>query len=29
MNCPRCGSENIVKNGLTHRDKQNFIAVGT
>ncbi|WP_445727659.1 IS1 family transposase [Kamptonema formosum] len=24
MNCPRCGSENIVKNGLTHSGKQNF-----
>ncbi|WP_445727646.1 IS1/IS1595 family N-terminal zinc-binding domain-containing protein [Kamptonema formosum] len=24
MNCPRCSSEPIVKNGLTHRGKQNF-----
>ncbi|HIK12876.1 MAG TPA: IS1 family transposase [Oscillatoriaceae cyanobacterium M33_DOE_052] len=24
MNCPRCNSENIVKNGLTHSGKQNF-----
>jgi insertion element IS1 protein InsB len=24
MNCPRCGSKNVVNNGHTHSGKQNF-----
>jgi transposase-like protein len=24
MNCPKCGSLNVRKNGLTHSGKQNF-----
>ncbi|MBD2546424.1 MULTISPECIES: IS1/IS1595 family N-terminal zinc-binding domain-containing protein [Planktothricoides] len=24
MNCPRCGSKNVVKNGYTSSGKQNF-----
>ncbi|WP_445302409.1 MULTISPECIES: transposase-like zinc-binding domain-containing protein [unclassified Microcoleus] len=24
INCPPCGSSNIVKNGRTHSGKQNF-----
>jgi transposase-like protein len=24
MNCPKCGSLNVKKNGLTHSGKQNF-----
>ena len=24
MNCPRCGSKNVMKNGHAHSGKQNF-----